>query len=247
VQVSLGALDVIVQVVAEGEKNIASALALVGLIVTSLKKERGVAVGVEVADTSKLGWRILQVGIASRSTGHVLAELVEEHMAENDIILIIKGDGEDNNNTVTVLLEPDGLVGAVVDLNDLATSSTLRSLVHHLVKNGCKKVTRHTRSKTRNLGSISLRIDLAKGDGDGDVVLGLGTSEKAAVNLLEVLLATVGLNLIPALARDGNIKLALVGPQMPDNLVEICDCDIDILSLLSRKLSVDDIVNNTIV
>jgi len=247
VQVSLGALDVIVQVVAEGEHNITSVLTLVGLVVTSLKKERGIAVSVEVADTSKLGWRILQVSIASRSTGHVLAELVEEHMAENDIILIIKVDGEDHDDTITVLLEPDRLVGAVVDLNDFATRSALRSLVHHLVKNRGKKVAGHARSKTRDLGCISLREDLANRDGDGEVVLGLGTSEKAAVHLLEVFLATVCLNLIPALARDGNVKLALVGPQMPDNLVEICDCDIDFLSLLSDELGVDDIVNDAVV
>jgi len=247
VQVSLGALDVVVQVVAEGEHNIASVLALVRLVVTSLKKERGVAVGVKVADASKLGWRILQVGVARRSTGHVLAELVEEHVAKHDIILIIKVDREDDNNAVTVLLEPDRLVGAVVDLNDLATSSTLRGLIHHLVQHGRKKVARHAGSKTGNLGCLRLRVDLAQSDGDGQVVLGLGASQKAAVHLLEVFLTAVCLDLIPALARDGNVQLAVGSPQMPDNLVEICDRDIDFLSLLSHELSVDDIVNDTIV
>lgn len=247
VQVSLRALDVIVQVVAEGEHNIASILALVGGIVTSLKKEGSITVSMEVADTGKLGWRVLQVGVASRGTRHVLAELVQEHVAKDDIILIIKVDGEDDNDAVTVLLEPDGLVGTVVDLNDLATSSTLRSLIHHLVEDGCKEVAGHAGGETRDLSSISLGVDLADSDSDGDIVLGLGAGQKAAVDLLEVLLTTVGLNLIPALARDGNVKLALVGPQMPDNLVEICDCDIDFLSLLSDELGVDDIVNDAVV
>jgi len=246
VQVSLGALDVIVEVVAESKNNIASGLTLGRSIVTSLKKERSITVGTS-ADARKLGWRILEIGVASGCTGHVLAELVEEHVAENDIILIIKVDGEDDDDTITVLLEPDGLVGAVVDLNDLATSSTLRSLIHHLVKDGSKKVARHARSKAGDLGSISLRINLADGDADGDIVLGLRASQKAAINLLEVLLTTVGLDLIPALARDGNVQLALLGPKMPENLVEVGDCDIDFLSLLSDKLSVNNIVDDTIV
>jgi len=246
VQVSLGALDVIVEVVAESKNNIASGLTLGRSVVTSLKKERSITVSTS-ADARKLGWRILEIGVASGCTGHVLAELVEEHVAENDIILIIKVDGEDDDDTITVLLEPDGLVGAVVDLNDLATSSTLRSLIHHLVKDGSKKVARHARGKTRDLGSISLRINLADGDADGDIVLGLRASQKAAVNLLEVLFTTVGLDLIPALARDGNVQLALLGPKMPENLVEVGDCDIDFLSLLSDKLSVNNIVDDTIV
>jgi len=247
VQVSLGALDVIVQVVTEGEHNIAGVLALVGLVVTSLKKERGIAVSVEAADASKLGWGILQVGVAGRGTGHVLAELVEEHVAKDDIILIIESDGEDDDNAVAVLLEPDRLVGAVVDLDDLAAGSALRGLVHHLVEHGGKEVARHARGKTRDLGCIGLGVNLAESDGDGDIKLGLRAGQKAAVDLLEVLLAAVGLDLIPALARDGNIQLALGGPQMPEDLVEVGDGDIDFLSLLSDKLGVDDIVNDAIV
>jgi len=246
VEVSLGALDVIVQVVAEGEEDVASALTLGGGVVTSLEKERSIAVSVG-ADAGKLGWRILEVGVAGRSTGHVLAELVEEHVAEDDIILIIEVDGEDDDDAVTVLLEPDGLVGAVVDLNDLATSGALSGLIHHLVKDGGKEVAGHARGKTRDLSGIGLGVDLADGDADGNVVLGLGAGQKAAVDLLEVLLAAVGLDLIPALARDGNIQLALGGPQMPEDLVEVGDGDIDFLSLLSDKLGVDDIVNDAIV
>jgi len=246
VEVSLGALDVVVQVVTEGEDNIAGVLTLVGLIVTSLKKEGSITVSVKVADASKLGWRILQVGVASRGTGHVLAELVEEHVAKDDIILIIKVDGEDNDDTVTVLLEPDRLVGAVVDLDDLATSGTLRSLVHHLVKDGCEEVARHARSKTSELGSLSLGVNL-DGDGKSEIILGLRADKKTAVDLLEVLLTTVGLNLIPAFARDGYIQLAFRGPKVPQDLVEICDCDIDFLRLISHELSVDDIVNDAVV
>jgi len=44
VEISLGALDVIVQVVAEGEDNIASGLTLGRGIVTSLKKEGSITV-----------------------------------------------------------------------------------------------------------------------------------------------------------------------------------------------------------
>ena len=232
VQVSLRALDVVVQVVAEGEHDIAGGITLLRSIVTSLKKEGSIAVSVEVADASKLGWRVLEVGVASRGTGHVLAELVEEHVAKDDIILIIKVDGEDNDDTVTVLLEPDRFVGAIVDLNDLATSSTLRSLVHHLVKDGCEEVARHARSKTSELGSLSLGVNL-DGDGKSEIILGLRADKKTAVDLLEVLLTTVGLNLIPALARDGNIQLAFGSPNVPDNLVEVSDCDIEFLSLFT--------------
>jgi len=247
VQVSLGALDVIMQVVTEGKNYIASALTLVGLVVTGLKKEGSITMSVEVTDTSKLGWRILQVSVTGRSTRHVLAELIEEHVAENDIILIIEADGENHDNTITILLEPDRLVGAVVDLDDLATRGTLRGLVHHLVKDSSKEVTRHTRCKTRNLCSVSLRINLAEGDTNGKIVFGLRGSKKAAINLLEVLLTTVGLNLIPAFAGDGNIKLASIGPKMPDDLVEICDRDIDFLSLFSNELSVYNIINDTVI
>jgi len=246
VEISLGALDVIVQVVAEGEDNIASGLTLGRGIVTSLKKEGRITVSTG-ADTSKLRWRILQVGVASRSTRHVLAELVKEDVTEDDIILIIKVDGEDDDDTITVLLEPNRLVGTVVDLNDLTASSALSGLVHHLVKDGGKEVARHARSKTRDLGRISLRVNLADGDADGDIILGLRTRKKAAVNLLEVLLAAVRLDLIPALAGDGDIQLALTSPKMPEDLVEVSDCDIDFLSLLSDKLSVDDIVDNAVV
>jgi len=246
VQISLGALDVVVQVVTEGQHNIASGFALLWLIVTSLKKERSITVSMKVADASKLRWRILQIGVAGRCTGHVLAELVQENVAKDDIILIIEGDGEDHDDTITILLEPDRLVGAVVDLNNLATSSTLRGLIHHLVKDRGKKVAGHARSKTSKLGSLGLGVDL-DGDGNADIKLGLRASKKAAVDLLEVLLTTVGLDLIPALARDGNDQLAFDGSKMPDNLVEICDCDIDFLSLLSHELSVDDIVNDAIV
>jgi len=246
VEVSLRALDVIVQVVAEGQDDVASALTLGRGVVTSLKKEGSITVSTSAA-TSKLGWRILEVGVASRCTRHVLAELVKEDVTKDDIILIIKVDGEDDNDTITVLLEPDRFVGAIVDLNDLATSSTLRSLIHHLVEDGSKQVAGHAGSKTRDLSSISLRINRADSDADGHIVLGFGTSQKAAINLLEVLLATVGLDLIPALARDGNIQLALGGPKMPDDLVEVGDGDIDFLSLLSDKLSVDNIVNDTVV
>ena len=232
VEVSLRALDVIVQVVAEGEHNIASGLTLGRGIVTSLKKEGSITVSTG-ADTSKLRWRILQVSVASRSTRHVLAELVKEHVAKDDIILIIEVDGEDHDDTVTILLEPDGLVGAVVDLNDLATRSTLRSLIHHLVQDGGKEVARHAGSKTSKLGGLSLGVNL-DGDADGQVILGFGASlKKAAIDLLEVLLTTVGLDLIPALAGDGDVELALLGEQMPDDLVEVGDCDIDFLSLLT--------------
>jgi len=247
VEISLGALDVIVEVVTESKNNITSVIALARLIVTSLKKERSIAVSVKAADASKLRRRILQVGVAGRSTRHVLAELIQENMAKDDIIRIIKEDGEDDNNTITILLEPDRLLRTVVDLNNLATRSTLAGLFHHLVKNRGKKVAGHTRSKTSNLGSVSLRMSLANANSNGDIILGLRTSQKAAVDLLEVFLTTVGLNLIPALAGDGNEQLALNSRQMPDNLVEICDCDIDLLSLLSDKLGVDDIVDDAIV
>jgi len=237
---------VIVQVVAEGEDDIAGGLTLGGGIVTSLKKERCIAVSAS-ADARKLGWGILQVGVAGGCTRHVLAELVEEHVAKDDIILIVKVDREDHDDTITVLLEPDGLVGAVVDLNDLAAAGALGGLVHHLVKDGGKQVARHAGSKTRDLGRISLRVDLADGDADGDIILGLRTREEAAVDLLEVLLAAVSLDLIPALAGDRDVQLALCGPKMPEDLVEVSDCDINLLSLLSDKLSVDDIVDNAVI
>jgi len=246
VEVSLRALDVIVEVVTEGKNNIASSLTLGRSIVTSLEKERSIAVSTS-ANASKLGWGILQVGIASRGTRHVLAELIQENVAEDDIILIIKVDGEDNDDTVTILLEPDRFVGAVVDLNDLATSSTLRSLIHHLVEDGSKQVARHAGSKTSNLSSISLRINLADGDAKSQIELWLGTSKKAAINLLEVFLTAVSLDLIPALAGDGNVQLVLSGGEVPDDLVEVSDCDIDFLSLFSDKLGVDDIVNDAVV
>jgi len=246
VEVSLGALDVVVEVVTESQDDIASGLTLGRGVVTSLEKEGGVAVGAGAA-ASKLGWGILEVGVASGCTGHVLAELVEEDVAKDDIILIIKVDGEDDDDTVTVLLEPDGLVGAVVDLNDLATSSTLRGLIHHLVKDRGEEVARHAGGKTRDLSSIGLRVDLADGDTNGKVVLGLGLGKEAAVNLLEVFLTAVLLDLIPALARDGNVELAASSGKMPENLVEISDGDIDFLSLLSDELSVDNIVNDAVV
>jgi len=246
VEVSLGALDVIVQVVTEGQNDVASALTLGRGVVTSLKKERGVAVGAS-ADTGELGWRVLEVGVAGRCTSDVLAELVKEHVTKDDIILIIKVDREDDDDTIAVLLEPDRLVGAVVDLNDLATRSTLRSLIHHLVQDGGKEVTRHAGSKTSELGGLSLGVNL-DGDADGQVILGFGASlKKAAIDLLEVLLTTVGLDLIPALAGDGDVKLALLGEKMPDDLVEVGDCDIDFLSLLSDELSVNNIVNDAVV
>jgi len=246
VEVSLGTLDVIVEVVTESQNDIASSLTLLWSIVTSLKKEGSITVSTST-DTSKLVWRILEVSIASRCTRHVLAELVKENVAKDDIILIIEVDGEDHDDTITVLLEPDGLVGTIVDLNDLATAGTLRSLVHHLVKDGGKKVAGHARSKTSNLGCISLRVGLVDGDAKSKIILGLRSGKKASINLLEVLLTTVGLDLIPALARDGDLQLVLIGPKVPDDLVEVSDCDIDFLSLLIDELGVDSIINDTVV
>lgn len=256
VQVSLGALDVIVQVVAEGQNNIASALTLAGLVVTGLEKEGGIAVSAKTADASKLGWRVLQVGVARRSTRHVLAELIKEHVTKHNIILIIKVDGEDDDDAVTVLFEPDGLVGAVINLNDLAARCTLSSLLHLLVQNRSKKVAGHARCETGDLGGLFLGTNL-EGDADGDIVVGLGAGQEGSVDLLEVLLTSVGLNLVPALALDGNEKLlgdhaglgisGGVCVKMPENLIEICDCDINFLSAFSYELSVDDIINDTVV
>jgi len=246
VKVSLGALDVIVEVVTEGKNNIASGFTLLRSIVTSFKKEGSITVSTS-ANTGKLGWRILQVGIARRCTRHVLAEFVKEYMTKDNIILIIKVDGEDHSDTITILLEPDRFIGTVVDLNDLATRSTLSSLIHHLVEDTSKQVARHTRSKTRDLGSISLRINLTDGDSNSDIILWFRASQKAAVDLLEIFLTTVSLDLIPAFAGDGNVQLVFGGPKMPDNLVEVCDCDIDFLSFFSGKLGMDDIINDTIV
>jgi len=206
VEVSLGALDVIVQVVTEGQNDIACGFTLGRSIVTGLENEGSITVSAR-ADTSKLGWRILKISIAGRSTLDVLAEFVKEHMTKDDIISIIKVDGEDHSDTITVLLEPNRFVGTIVDLNDLATSSTLRSLVHHLVKNRSKKVAGHARSKTSKLCSFSLRVDL-DGDADGDIILWLRGNKKAAINLLEIFLTTVGLDLIPAFAGNRNVQFA---------------------------------------
>jgi len=245
VEVSLGALDVIVQVVTEGQNDIASSLTLGRSIVTRLENEGSITVST-IAKASKLGWRILKIGITGRSTLDVLAEFVKEHMSKDDIISIIKVDGEDHSDTITVLLEPDRFIGTIVNLNDLATRSTLRSLIHHLVENRGKKVAGHARSKTSKLGSFGLRVNL-NGDADCKVIPWLRADKKTAINLLEVFLTTIRLDLIPAFARNRYVQLALIGPKMPDNLVEVCDCDIDFFGLFSDKLSMDDIVNDTIV
>jgi len=245
VEVSLGALDVIVQVVTEGQDDVACSLTLGRGIVTSLKNEGSITVSTR-ADASELGWRILKIGIAGRSTLDALAEFVKEHVAKDDIISIIKVDGEDDSDTIAVLLEPNGFVGTIINLNELTARGALRGLVHHLVKNRGKKVAGHARSKTSNLCSFSLRVNL-DGDADGDIILWLGGNKKAAINLLEVLLTAVSLDLIPAFAGNRNGQLTLIGKKMPDNLVEVSNADINQLGLFSGKLSMDDIVNDTII
>lgn len=42
-------------------------------------------------------------------------ELLEEHLADDDVVLVLEVDGEDDGHVVALALEEDGLVRAVVD------------------------------------------------------------------------------------------------------------------------------------
>jgi len=236
VEVSLGALDVVVEVVTEGHENISDSLALCRSVVAALEKEGDIAISAEARDASKLRGRILEVDIARRSTLDHLADLSHEDTADNNIIRIIKADGEDDSHTVVVLLEPDALTRTVVNLEHLGASSTLLSTANIVVEDRGKDVTGKTRNSTCLLHSLLL-LGLARDiNTDRNVVVGLSLGKKhGTINLLEVgktHLAHLG----PAGCCNTHKKLLRLriikrSADMPENLVKVTDGNISSLRL----------------
>lgn len=235
-EVRLRALNVIMHIISKLDELIDGQISLLGGIVSALHKERCIAMSAEVTDTLELGGRVLEVDVDSGRTLDKLAHLSQEHTADNSVIRIVKEDAENDDDTVVVLLEPDRLVGTVVDLNELAITTAGSSLVEHGVENASEHVT----GKTRGLGGKGvgfLGVHLLEGNLDGEVVAGLRRGEKRPVHLLDVVHGPVLSKLLPAgeaHAHD-NSAAVLVGVEVPHNLVEIGDLNVEELRLIAKQ------------
>jgi len=251
VEVSLGALDVVVEVVTEGHEDISDGLALGGCVVAALEEESDIAISAEARDAGELRGRILEVDVAGRSTLDHLADLGHEDTADDDIVRVVKADREDDGHTVVVLLEPDALARTVVNLEHLGASSALLGAADVVVEDRGKDVAGETGHSACLLCCL-LRLSLARDvDTDRDVVVGLGLSkEHGAVDLLEVGKADLA-HLGPAGGCNTHKKLLGLGiversAYVPDDLVEVTDGDIGGLGLGGDQRGTNNVKDNAV-
>ena len=226
----------IVHIISKLDELVNSDVSLLRGIVSALNKEGSIPVSTEVSDALELGGRVLEVDIDSGSTLDKLAHLSKENAADNGIVRIIKEDAEDDDNAVVVLLEPDRLVGTVVNLDELTVATASGCAVEHRVEDAGEHVT----GETRSLGGEKvgfLRVELLDDDLDGEVVATLRRSQKRPVHLLDVVHSTVGGELLPA--GEGNADddggSVLGGVEIPHDLVEISHSDVKELGVLTIK------------
>lgn len=251
VEVSLGALDVVVEVVTEGHEDISDGLTLGRGVVTALEEESDIAISLETRDAGELRGRILEIDIAGRSTLNHLADFSHKDTADNNIIRIIKADREDDSHTVVVLLEPDALAGTVVDLEHLGAGSTLLCTADIVVEDRCKDVTGETRHSACLLHSLLL-LGLARDvNTDRDIVVGLGLGhEHGSVDLLEVGKTDLA-DLGPAGSCNAHNKLLGLrivagSADVPEDLVKVTDGDISDLGLGRHQGGTDNVKDNAV-
>lgn len=256
---SLGALDVVVEVVTEGLDVVDRLLLLgstdvrgkencIGQRLSSLQlTKRDITLRVsclEVLDTLELKRGLFLTVSDRRCVRHGLASvgiLLEEHFGKDDIINILESDGEDNDGSVTLGLDVDGLVVTVVDL-DKWTSTLLGLYVgEYLVKGGSEGVSLEEGNIVDNLVQVGGRgseVNLECG-----VVSTLSGHLQGSVDLLQKVADSLGpipvranlsrvdsLQLLPALDGDGNVnKISGLsnGCNVEDDCIEIGNGHID--------------------
>ena len=144
--VGLGALNVVVEVVAERLQKVDGLENILRVQVLLEDNHGDEAVALNVLQASvvlQLEWGLLVLKVNGGNTTHVLAgvsKLLQEDLSEDGIRIIREGNGVDNSAAISLGLQVDGLIASVVQSDNLGAGSLGNNVSEDLLERRSKQV-----------------------------------------------------------------------------------------------------------
>mmetsp|Transcript_49745 Transcript_49745/g.125032 ORF Transcript_49745/g.125032 Transcript_49745/m.125032 type:complete len:299 (-) Transcript_49745:200-1096(-) len=208
VHVPLGALDVVVQVVAE-VLHVVDGPVLVLLCKMVLEEnnsnKREVLATDDARDVLELVGRLVDGVLHRRRVADGAArvlELLQENFCEDLITRILEFDSKQANNTVTLGADVQRLALTVVDGDDILAGAARVARGEHLLEHRGQEVALEVAQLQGELGFLSTR-NCSQVDAQGDIVLVLSLGLECTINLLQHLGAAIGQALASTTPRQG--------------------------------------------
>jgi len=195
VHVSLGALDVIVEIVSEGLQEVDGLEDILGIQMVIEEDHRNETVAFHILQAREVlqfhgGFSVSELD--GRHASHVLSsvsKLLQEDLGEHSISILREGNGEDDGAAVILGLQVDGLIATVINGDDLAVALLGSNICKDLLERSSEQMALQVADLQGEV--LGILRGVGKVNTEGDVVTLLrGGLKHRTIDLLQILLTT---------------------------------------------------------